>query len=253
MPLGSRAQYTLSDGTLIVLNAGSTLKFDDYYGIKNRTVRLEGEGYFKVARNPDKPFVVITPYLNVRAIGTAFNIKAYAEDKTIETTLIEGSVSIEGIKSQSDSSKKTLRPNQKLTYYKESDTLGEVSVSQSNESEHERDLLPSKGLAHPHRIITENIDVNPIVSWKDNKWIFNKENLAEIATKLERKYDVKINFDSERVKAFRFTGTVMAEPIEQVLEIISLSAPIDYKLDGRIVTLSEDRNADDLNKKLYRQ
>ena len=93
--MGSRAQFTLSDGTAVTLNAGSKLKYDNRFGIKDRIVQLEGEGYFKVAKDTKRPFIVKTSHLNVMALGTAFNVKAYSDDKTIETTLVEGSVKIE--------------------------------------------------------------------------------------------------------------------------------------------------------------
>ena len=95
--MGSRAQFSLSDGTTVTLNAGSRLKYDNRFGINDRVVQLEGEGYFKVAKDSKRPFTVKTSHLNVRALGTAFNVKAYSDDKTIETTLVEGSVKIEEI------------------------------------------------------------------------------------------------------------------------------------------------------------
>ena len=101
------------------------------------------------------------------------------------------------------------------------------------------------------RIITENVKIEPIISWKGNRWIFEKQSLSQIAVELERKFDVQINFESERLKTYRFTGTILAEPIEQVLEFMSFSAPINFKLKGKVVTLSENRNFENLTKNLY--
>ena len=102
-------------------------------------------------------------------------------------------------------------------------------------------------------MVAEDVNIEPIISWKENKWIFEQKCLSQIALELERKFDVKIVFDSERLKTVRFTGTILAEPIEQVLEVMSLSAPINYKLKGRVVTLSEKKGHDNLNKRLYNQ
>jgi ferric-dicitrate binding protein FerR (iron transport regulator) len=111
-------------------------------------------------------------------------------------------------------------------------------------------LPVQKSIAIP-RLVTENVNVEPVISWKENCWIFEKQSLEQIAVELERKFDVQINFESERLKSFRFTGTLLAEPIEQVLEVMSISAPINFKLKGRIVTLSENKNFEELNKRLY--
>jgi ferric-dicitrate binding protein FerR (iron transport regulator) len=101
------------------------------------------------------------------------------------------------------------------------------------------------------RLVRENVDVEPVISWKENRWIFEKQRLSQIAVELERKFDIQIYFDSERLKTVRFTGIILAEPIEQVLEVMSHSAPINFKLKGRVVTLSENKNFEKLNKSLY--
>jgi transmembrane sensor len=253
VPLGSHARFTLSDGTIVTLNAGSSLKYDNRFGIKDRIVKLEGEGYFDVSKDSKRPFVVKTSYLNVRALGTIFNIKAYDEDKTIETTLVEGSVKIEEVKSKTRIKATILKPNQKLTYYKAGSVKVEESSVSKDKTENIDPRLQAQKSKSNSRITTESVDVEPIVSWKENRWIFEKQSLEQIAIELERKFDVQIDFETERLKAFRFTGTIIAEPIEQVLEVMSISAPIDYKLKGRVVTLSENRSFEKLNKTLYKQ
>jgi transmembrane sensor len=253
VPMGSRAQFTLSDGTSAILNAGSRLKIDNRFGINKRIVQLEGEGYFKVAKDSSRPFIVKTSHLNVMALGTAFNVKAYSNDKTIETTLVEGSVKIEGTNENIRTEILVLKPNQKLTFYKEDSSIVDETASPKVNTETNKKLLPvQKSLTIP-RLVRENVDVEPVISWKDNRWIFKKERLSQIAVELERKFDIQIHFESERLKTFRFTGIIVAEPIEQVLEVMSLSAPINFKLKGRVVTLSENKNFEKLNKSLYNQ
>ncbi len=123
VPLGSSARFCLSDGTTAILNAGSRLKYDNSFGISERVVSLEGEGFFNVAKVSDKPFTVKTSHINVIAMGTAFNVKAYSNDKTIETTLVEGSLKVEGIASKGTAEVTVLKPNQKLTFFKEDSTM----------------------------------------------------------------------------------------------------------------------------------
>jgi transmembrane sensor len=253
VPMGSRAQFILSDGTTVILNAGSRLKFDNRFGIDERVVQLEGEGYFKVAKDTTRLFTVKTSYLNVMALGTAFNVKAYSNDKTIETTLVEGSVKIEGTNDKIRTEVMVLKPNQKLTFFKEDSTMVDETANPNVKTENNKQLLQvQKTLAIP-RLVRENVDVEPVISWKENRWIFEKERLSQIAIELERKFDIQIHFESERLKTFRFTGIIVAEPIEQVLEVMSLTAPINFKLKGSVVTLSENKNFEKLNKSLYNQ
>jgi len=253
VPMGSRAQFTLSDGTTVILNAGSRLKFDNRFGIDERVVQLEGEGYFKVAKDATRPFTVKTSHLNVMALRTAFNVKAYLNDKTIETTLVEGSVKIEGINDKIRAEVMVLKPNQKLTFFKEDSTMVDETASPNGKTEsNKQPLQVQKSLAIP-RLVRENVNVEPVISWKENRLIFEKQKLSLIAVELERKFDIQIHFESERLKTFRFTGIIIAEPIEQVLEVMSLSAPINFKLKGRVVTLSENKNFEELNKSLYNQ
>lgn len=251
VPLGSRVQFSLSDGTIVTLNAGSRLKYDNRFGINDRVVQLDGEGFFKVAKDSKKPFTVKTSYLNVRALGTTFNIKAYSEDKTVETTLIEGSVKIEEIASKNKSEVTVLKPNQKLTFFKgDSTMIDETTIPERKAENSPQPLRVQKSIAIP-RLVTENINVDPVISWKENRWIFEKQSLSQIAVELERKFDIEIIFESERLKTFRFSGIILAEPIEQVLEVISISAPINFKLKGRVVTLSENKSFEELSKNLY--
>ncbi len=253
VPKGSCAQVKLSDGTAVTLNAGSRLKYESNFGISDRVVELEGEAYFKISKDPDRPFIVKTSHLNVLATGTAFNVKAYSEDKTIETTLVEGSVRIEEVSDNRDIQRRILKPNQKLTFFKEDSTLVEETVIVKEKSKKDIQPLPSQKVKGVSRIVTENVNVEPLISWKGNRWIFEKQSLSEIATELERKFDVEIVFESEELKAFRFTGIMLAEPIEQVLQVMSISAPINFKLKGRVVTLSENKGFEEIKKRLYKK
>jgi ferric-dicitrate binding protein FerR (iron transport regulator) len=251
--MGSRAQFTLADGTVVTLNAGSTLRTDNHFGINDRIVELEGEGYFKVAKDKIKPFIVKTPYLKVTALGTEFNVKAYSIDKTIETTLVNGSVKIEPNSDGGKGEITILQPNQKLTFYKEDPRIEDNSKKPAGKSQTEIKPVKVQSTASAVRLVKENVNIEPVVSWKESRWIFENQSLSQMAVDLERKFDVQILFASERLKSYRFTGTILAEPIEQVLEVMSITAPIDFKLNGRVVTLSEDKDLIEVNKNLYIQ
>lgn len=251
VPLGSKAKFSLPDGTTVTLNAGSRLKYDNLFGISGRVIELEGEGYFKVAKDASKPFIVKTSYLSVRALGTEFNIKAYPDDKTIETTLVEGAVEIESISDSKGAESHVLKPNQKFTYFKKDSTIVDETPIVKDRIDDKTQPPEKQKISSIPRLVTENIDIEPVISWKENRWIFEKQSLSQIAIELERKFDVQIKFESERLKTFRFTGIIINEPIEQVLEVMSITAPLIFKLKGRVVTLSENKSFEKLNQNLY--
>ncbi len=252
VPMGSNAHFSLSDGTTVALNAGSSLKYDNRFGLMERVVQLEGEGYFKVAKDPHKPFIVKTSCLTIRALGTEFNVKAYSEDNKTEATLVEGSIKVEPASNMYKTDAVILKPNQKLTFYRNDSTLVQNSGVSDEKAESKTQPVTEQKVNAIPRLVKENVNVEKVISWKDNRWIFEREILAEIAVELERKFDVEIKFDSERLMNYRFTGTIIAEPIEQVLEVMSLSAPIKYKLEGRVVTLSENKDFKGIKKNMYK-
>lgn len=252
VPRGARATFTLLDGTRVTLNAGSKLRYNSRYGINDRIVELSGEGYFKVAKDKSRPFIVNTTHMSVKALGTEFNVKAYPSDKTIETTLVEGSVRIEKLKGVENTEDVILRPNQKLTLFKNEGTESTDNISSENPDEKKDALVKSEKINPIHKLLLkENVKVEPVISWKENKWIIEKENLSGLAIDLERKFDIQIRFESQRLMNFRFTGTLLDEPLEQVLKVMSFTAPLTYEIKGKNVVFKEKENFDNIYKKLY--
>jgi ferric-dicitrate binding protein FerR (iron transport regulator) len=211
-PYGSKTNLKLLDGSLVWLNAGTTLKYDQGFGSKNRYIELSGEAYFEVAKNRELPFIVKAKNVSVRAIGTKFNVKAYPEEKTIETILLEGSVKV---KDQAAGKQKSvlLTPDQKAIYY----------------SEH-------------GNIIISVIENTAEVSWFTNEWVIKNKKLGELAKLLERCYNIDFTFNDERIKNYEFGGTIKDETIEQVLTAITYSSPLKYKIINNHVTLSIDED-----------
>jgi ferric-dicitrate binding protein FerR (iron transport regulator) len=190
-----------------------------------------------VAKNPDLPFNVKTGGLNIVAIGTEFNVKAYNDEGIIETTLVEGKVSIKhDQKAFKKSETVVLEAHQKAVFVKENQQLT-IEDLKSVKQIKPGIIKLKKGNIY----IAEKIDPVPTVSWKDNRLIFKGEELSNLLIKLERKYDVSFSFEYEEIKQFRFTGTLEDETLTQVLDVIKLSAPIDYKLDGKTVRILENK------------
>jgi ferric-dicitrate binding protein FerR (iron transport regulator) len=235
-PIGSKSEILLSDGTEVILNAGSSLKYNNDYNSHNRDLILKGEAYFKVARNKEIPLIVSTENLDIKAIGTEFNVKAYSEEGTIETTLIEGEVEIveKGVSEKNQTL--VLKPNQKAIYTNKSDQLSLEEI---------RKIEPLA--IKPAKIISEKLLISPktdtdqAIAWTKDELIIKSENLETLCIKLQRKYDVKFVFNDEQVKKFRFNGTLLDETFEQVMEAIKLTAPIDYSVNGKTVILVTDK------------
>ena len=195
---------------------------------------LHGEAYFKVAKNADLPFDVKTGELSIQALGTEFNVKSYDDEDIIETTLVEGKISIHQGRKQRGSV--YLEPHQQAFYVKYNKNLTVRDMKAVREAKPEV-LKFRKGIIY----IAEKIDPQPIVAWKDNRLILKGEELSNLVIKLERKYDVKFIFGSEKLKRFRFTGTLENETLTQVLDVIKLSAPLGYKLQGKTVLIFENK------------
>jgi transmembrane sensor len=204
-PVGSRTVVELSDGSVIHLNYGSRIKYPQNFKGETRGVVLTGEGYFEVAHNPDKPFVVATARIDVKALGTVFNVNAYPENKDIATTLIEGKVLIEKIKNNGNIEPiKELTPGQHVTYEK---STGVVKSSQEQ--------------------------VEKYIAWKDGRLVFDNEPIDQVAQRLSRMFNVEIQVGNE-VKKYKYTVTFADEPLFQILELLSAATPISYQTLPRI-------------------
>jgi len=222
VPLGGKSNIYLADGTEVLLNAGSQLKYNASFGQRKREVIIEGEAYFKVAKNPDMPFVVKTSDLIVKAYGTEFNVKAYAEDKVIETTLIEGSISVQKSKSPTGKKQKEffLKPNEQVRYH--------IADKKSGEANKSKKLF-----------ISRNIDTDIYTAWINDRIYVKSEPLSSLIIRLERKYNVNIHFESQELETMRFSGVLENETIEQVMKAIQLAAPVQFRIKNREIWLTK--------------
>jgi len=241
VPYGSRANITLPDGSRVVMNAGSRLTCKEGFGKTHRVLTLSGEGYFNVAKNKALPFIVHAGNLDVRALGTEFNVKAYPEDQIIETILIHGSIQVNKKTAQGKAEKAmVLMPKQTLVYNKISDNIHIHITIKKNEPQVENPLLQPR--PSPKVEITETT-IDPVIytTWKEVSWNVYHKTLSELAVELERKYNVSIRFESEALKAIPFSGTLKDESLEQVLVAIRIASPIEFKVNGKEVVFSENK------------
>jgi transmembrane sensor len=199
-PAGSRTVVQLSDGSEVHLNYGSKLKYPQSFTGDSRGVILSGEGYFNIAPNPEKPFVVKAGKLNVRALGTKFNVQAYPGEEIIATTLVEGKVVVE---------QKLVNGNVK--------TIGTMEPGQHvSFNVNNKEVSCTKG------------SVEKYIAWKDGKLVFKNESLVEVTDRLSRIYNVDFEI-ADNVKDYSYTVTFVDEPLFQILDLITIATPVTYK------------------------
>jgi transmembrane sensor len=238
-PYGSRVRLTLADGSRVWLNAGSNLKYSSRFGQDNRKVILNGEAYFSVVSDSSKQFIVSTSHLNIKVYGTEFNVKAYSDEDKIETTLVSGSIILEGdLVLKSGKRWVTLEPNQTATYYITDRNYDREKDAKVNEIK----SVPKVSMNKAENLIITP-DINPVLytSWKDPVWYIDGESLQSLAIKFERRFNIKFILDSKSIQNYRFTGTLKDEPLELVLNVLELSFPIDYQIINNQVIISENK------------
>ena len=198
-PEGTRAKFQLPDGTEGWLNSSSSIRF--LTDIKTRKVEISGEVWFDVAHKDKKTFTVVTPYIDVQVLGTRFNVMAYEEEKTTEVILETGKVAI------LDKDKNVIdqmSPDQKIAYNTETRKLSK-----------------------------ECVDAKSYNQWKDGLLIFKNVSMAEIARRLERKYNAEIILHGDSLKHSIFRATFDDERLDEICKLMSEVTPIKYKIHKR--------------------
>ena len=207
-PLGSKTKLYLPDGTLVWLNAGSRMTYSQGFGVDNRKVELEGEGYFEVKRNEKIPFFVKTKDLQLQVLGTKFNFRDYPEDHEVVVSLLEGKVGLNNLLREEKEA--VLSPDERAVLNKANGLLTVESVTASNASQ-----------------------------WTDGYLFFDEELLPDIAKELERSYNVKIHIANDSLKTFRFYGNFVRreQNIQEVLEALEKKKKMQYKIEERNITI----------------
>lgn len=203
-PKGVSREIELPDGTQVVLNVDSQLRYSRSFTDSIREVFLSGEAYFEVQRDTTRPFIVHAGEMNVKVLGTSFNVRSYSEDTDVRTTLVEGVVEV----GSAYAAPVKLEPLQAAMLNREEKHLKIKKVSREE-----------------------------AVSWKEGKLIFMETPLEEVLEDLERKYDVNFKVQSEALYEYLYTGTFDNLTIEEVLKVLQISSPIDYKKEENKITL----------------
>lgn len=212
---GVVSAFDLPDGSKVWLNANSSLKYAANFHAEKRFVELSGEGYFEVAKNPEKPFVVrVNPEYSVEVLGTSFNVSAYAEDETIETTLVTGIVQLKWLSESGTIHSRELSPNEKAAYQKSGK---KIEVSNANPEIH--------------------------TGWKDGELIFRQESMENVLKTLSRHYNVTFDVKNPEVMNALITARFTNEQLFQVMEYLKVASNISYTIQKPQI------NKDDISQK----
>jgi transmembrane sensor len=237
------SKVILPDSSIVWINAGSTLKYNSDFGFKNRDVCLRGEAFFDIAKNPQLPFDVKLKKISFRAIGTKFNIKAYKEDPFIEAIVEEGKIQLHGInqKSHKNNAPVYVAARQKLVIPRTGimTKTGPGKEPAQNKSAKQPPSATQK--SEINYTIYSDVNTEIPTSWKEENWIIDRERFEDFAVMLQRRYNVKIIFADESLKNFTFSGVIKNETLEQMLEAIYLTTPIEYEIDGNVITLLKNK------------
>lgn len=208
VPLGSQIKMVLPDSTVVWLNSGSVLKYDNNFGVNSRNVNLVGEAYFEVTPNKKIPFRVDATEVEVEVLGTIFNLRAYHDDKTIEINLIEGYVAVNNATDRTK--REMMTENQQLIYDKE---IGSMNI--------------------------KNVEAYKSALWTTGKLSFVNTSLLDLIRDLERRYDVRINIEDNKFGNEYFTGSINLDmSIEEVLNYIDVDGKYKWAQTGNVYTIS---------------
>lgn len=207
VPDGAKSKITFPDGSVVWLNAGSKVTYDSNFAKASRNVELTGEGYFEVSKNKELPFVVNTEKLSVKVLGTKFNLKSYEEDSEVKVTLKEGAVKVGDF--LTDAAPVVLKPNQRFTFKKMTQTIQ-----------------------------VDSVDASHIENWRNGAMTFDEVPLEEIAKELRRLYNIPIRIESDKLKHIVYYSDFQENvSIEKVLEILSSGNKFRYEVKPEFVRI----------------
>lgn len=226
---GSKSKIQLPDGTQVWLNADSKLTYQEHFEGKYREVVLTGEAFFDVAEDKSRPFIIHTNSIDVKVLGTAFNVRSYPDEHTTETALIRGSVEVT---LHSDSGKKIiLKPNEKVVVRQRAEAPEKAAAAKPAVSE----KIPTLTVVPMHSLDADSTTYE--TSWVKNKLAFDGETLEQVAQKIERWFGVTVTIKSSHLKKEVFTGMYEDESLTEVLAALQLSGKFNYTINRKDVTI----------------
>ncbi|MES1160238.1 MAG: FecR family protein [Bacteroidota bacterium] len=225
---GSRSKIQLPDGTQVWLNSDSRLTYKQDFPGETREVQLTGEAFFDVAKDSHHPFVIHTKIIDLKVLGTAFNVKSYGDERLTEAALVQGSVEVT-VHNNPDK-KIILKPNEKIIVH--NDQVAIVSGSVTTNANPDEPLM-TVGKVHFQK---KDSSITEIL-WTRNQLAFDNASLEEVARQVERWYGVKVTIGREQLKNLRFNAVFGDESLPQVMEALAIAGNFVYKIRNKEVTI----------------
>lgn len=215
---GMVTKFDLADGTKVWLNSGSELQFPTRFTGVKREVILKGEAFFEVTRNEKLPFRVNANELKVEVLGTSFNVVSFDDDTQSEVVLVTGKVALSSENGHINKEYGTMHSGQRAIYEKEN-----------------------------HEVITQEVDIEKYIAWREGNLIFRDDSMEDVVKRLSRWFNVEITINDPEIKNYIYKASFRNENLVQVLNLLKLSAPIDYRITDR----KELANGDFTKQKIY--
>lgn len=209
---GGKSRVALPDGSIVWLNRNTQLHYEkNGFGKQHREITLTGEAFFDVAKSEGIPFIIHAGKVDIRVLGTAFNVKAYAGDSAVFTTLVRGKIAV-------SFREKTvvLQPEEKL-------------------------MVPVTRLAavvQQKHLEKDSSGQLSEISWLNNKLVFDNNTFGELAAKMSGWYGVTFHFESAGLQQLRFSGIIDTESVDETLKMLQLSRPFNFQVNGKEVRIS---------------
>ena len=196
-------QDTLSDGSIIALNKNSKLTYPDTFSGNTREVTMEGEAFFKIAPNKEKPFIIHAENTLIRVVGTKFNVKSYADNPEIEVLVESGKVLFLVINNTNDSTSVSLEAGDKGIYNKQTKKLQKIKAHNQNE-----------------------------LFWNNKTLVFDKTNLSDVIQTIEKNYGISIDLKQNSLQKLRFSSTFVNQPLDSILFILETTLDLRHTKEG---------------------
>ena len=221
---GEKSTFMLDDGTRVTLNADSKLEYAADFPVKSREVYLTGEAFFDVHGDAQKPFIIHTNKMDIKVLGTAFNVKSYPNETSTEATLLKGAIEV--TVADNPTEKIILKPSQKVVV-SDYDSTRKKAVAL-------KDVVPSLTTV---TYFSQKDTMIMETSWLQNKLTFHDEDFATLAKRMERWYNVSISFNGDSRKLLRFTGILEGETVAEAFHALKLTEEFTYKIEDSTIVI----------------
>lgn len=236
--LGTKTKVQLPDGSHVWVNSDSKLTYAETFHGPTRDIYLEGEAYFDVVKDPKHPFIVHTSGIDIKVLGTAFNVKAYKTEPTIEATLVHGLIEVTKT-NQPEASKILLHPHEKLIFDKKANEQSVIKPGMNAAESaiaQDRPINPSITITPLSKSLADSALIE--TSWVYNRLSFEEEKFEDLAKKIERWFNVEITINNNKIRSYRTTGSFENETVDEALKELQYLVPFNYQINGRNITIT---------------